>query len=380
MCRRKYLFSLNPLIGLMLTQAQIWNICLAEIELILRSNGNSLWNYDHMPRPDASVIGRNENSLMREERRYVTSKEKADYDKWLPMLTVEQRNVYQEIINAVYKNKGGMFFLYGYGGTGKTFMWNILGADIRSRGDIVLNVASSGIAALLLKGGRTAHSRFIIPIGVNEFTTCQIGAGSDTAELIKEAKLIIWDEAPMMHRHCFETLDRTFRDIMKCDKVFGGKVIVLGGDFRQILPVVTEGGRVATVLASVNSSLLWNSCKVLKLTENMRLRQGVGNQDALDLVGFSKWLLDIGDGKINEPNDGEVEIDIPEDLCITECEDPIEAIVREIYGDTYANERDPKFWKKRAILSPRNDDVDKLNQHMLARLPGINLSLFILIA
>ncbi|KAL9293978.1 putative DNA helicase Pif1 [Arabidopsis thaliana] len=80
----------------------------------------------------------------------------------------------------------------------------------------------------------------------------------------------------------------------------------------------------------------------------MRLRQCDGRQDALGLMEFSKWLLDIGDGKINEPNNGEVEIDIPEDLCITECDDPIKAIVKEIYGDTYADEKDPKFWKKRA--------------------------------
>ena len=51
------------------------------------------------------------------------------------------------------------------------------------------------------------------------------------------AKLIIWDEAPMMNRHCFEAFDRTMSDIVSletpfaADKVFGGKVVVLGGDF-----------------------------------------------------------------------------------------------------------------------------------------------------
>jgi hypothetical protein len=58
------------------------------------------------------------------------------------------------------------------------------------------------------------------------------------AELIKVSTLIIWDEAPMTHRHCFEALDRTLRDILSEKQPgnaiipFGGKLVVLGGDFR----------------------------------------------------------------------------------------------------------------------------------------------------
>ena len=62
--------------------------------------------------------------------------------------------------------QGVFFFFYGYGGTGKTFLWKTLAAGIRRKGDIVLNVAYSGIASLLMSGGRTAHSRFHIPINV----------------------------------------------------------------------------------------------------------------------------------------------------------------------------------------------------------------------
>ncbi|EOA22101.1 hypothetical protein CARUB_v10002651mg [Capsella rubella] len=299
-----------------------------------------------MPTPDDCVLNPNENRLIMDEKNYKPDEQKTEYNRLFAMLTEEQRRVYQEIIYSVNKNKGGMFFVHGFGGTGKTFLWSILGADIRSKGNIVLNVASSGIAALLLEGGRTAHSRLCIPININEYSMCSIDAESDLAELIREAKLIIWDEAPMMNRHCFETLDRTLQDIMKSNRIFGSKVVVWGDDFRQILPVIPEGGRVATVLASINSSLLWPSCK------------------------FSKWLLDIGDGKINEPNDGEVEIEIPEDLLITASEDPIHAIVHEIYGKSFAKENDPRFFKRRAILSPRNEDVDKINQYMLSQLPG----------
>ncbi|XP_010484923.1 PREDICTED: uncharacterized protein LOC104763216 [Camelina sativa] len=180
-----------------------------------------------MPKPDRSVMDNNENRLLIDERNYKRDEQVKNYHRLLRMATDEQKSVL-EIISAVNRNKGGMFFVHGFGGTGKTFLWSILGADIRSRGDIVLNVASSGIVALLMEGGRTAHSRFSIPIHVDEYTTCSIDVNSHLADLIREARLIIWDEAPMMNK--------------------------------QILPVVPEAGRVGTVLASINSSLLWNSC------------------------------------------------------------------------------------------------------------------------
>ncbi|XP_057444098.1 ATP-dependent DNA helicase RRM3-like [Lotus japonicus] len=145
-------------------------------------------------------------------------------------------------------------------------------------GMIVLNVASSGIASLLLSGGRTSHFRFCIPLQTDETTTCNIKQGSLRANLLIRAKLIIWDEAPMLNKNCFETLDKTLRDIMRQEdesnmkKPFGGKVVVLGGDFRQTLPVIPKGGRQDIVSATVNSSDLWKYWKVLKLTKNMRLR------------------------------------------------------------------------------------------------------------
>ncbi|XP_070037713.1 uncharacterized protein LOC107782420 isoform X2 [Nicotiana tabacum] len=164
-------------------------------------------------------------------------------------LTFEQKSVYDKIISAVNEDKGGLFFLYGHGGTGKTFIWKTLSSGIRSKGDIVINVASSGIASLLLPGGRTAHSRFAIPLNPTEDSTCNIKQGSPLAKLIVKAKLIIWDEAPMMHKYCFEALDQTLRDILRfkdpsnLDQPLGGKTIVLGGDFRQILLVITKGSR-----------------------------------------------------------------------------------------------------------------------------------------
>ncbi|XP_061347538.1 uncharacterized protein LOC133293039 [Gastrolobium bilobum] len=123
-----------------------------------------------------------------------------EHKRLLSSLTDEQKVVYDKIISAISVGTGGFFFLYGFGGTGKTFIWNTLSASIRSKSEIVLNVASSGIASLFLPGGRTAHSRFRIPIQITEDSTCNILQDSNIAELLAKTKLIIWDEAPMVHR------------------------------------------------------------------------------------------------------------------------------------------------------------------------------------
>lgn len=76
-------------------------------------------------------------------------------------------------------------------------------------------MASSGIASLLLPGRRTTHSRFKVTINPNEDSTCTINQGTPLVKLIVTSKLIIWDEAPMLHKYCFEALDKSMRDIMR---------------------------------------------------------------------------------------------------------------------------------------------------------------------
>jgi nitrogenase subunit NifH len=70
--------------------------------------------------------------------------------------------------------EGKLFFVYGSGGIGKTFVWTTLLSCLRGQGKIVLVVASSRIASLLLPGGRTAHSRFKILIDLHDESTCNI--------------------------------------------------------------------------------------------------------------------------------------------------------------------------------------------------------------
>ena len=91
-------------------------------------------------------------------------------------------------------------------------------------------VASSGIAAELLEGGRTAHSRLKIPIPINENSVCSISLQSADAKLLQQTSLIIWDEIMMSYVNQVDCVDRSLRDILKVDQSFGGIVMVFGGD------------------------------------------------------------------------------------------------------------------------------------------------------
>ncbi|KEH15714.1 PIF1-like helicase, partial [Medicago truncatula] len=207
---------------LQLDEDQIKSYTLAEIERLLQSHGKKFKErYPSMPRIDVAINSVGLNRLIYDELRYNKDSLKEEHDRLMSTMTTEQKR--------------------------KTFIWRAMSSALRSKGQIVLTVASSGIAALLIPGGRTTHSRFHIPFIVDECSTCKIEPLSPLGQLILRARLIIWDEAPMMHIHCFEVVDRSFRDVCKeinngrMNIPFGGKVFVLGGDFRQILPVIPKG-------------------------------------------------------------------------------------------------------------------------------------------
>jgi hypothetical protein len=155
-------------------------------------------------------------------------------------------------------DQGGVFFLDGPGGSGKTFVYNVLLASVCNEGHVALVVASSGIVALLLQGGRTSHSAFKIPIDVHRDSLCNVNTNFDTTELIRAAKLIVWDEAPAQHRYCAEVVDHTFQNLLQqAESPFGRKVIVFGGDFCQCPPVVARGSRPTIVGPTLKRSVLW---------------------------------------------------------------------------------------------------------------------------
>ncbi|XP_012704476.1 ATP-dependent DNA helicase PIF2 [Setaria italica] len=220
-------------------------------------------------------------------------------------LNEEQRAAYEEIMSKVDTEQGDLFFVDGPGGTGKTFLYRALLGTLRNQNKLAIATTTFGVAASIMPGGRTAHSRFKIPLtfedGCFSFTK-----ESGTAKLLQQASLIIWDKASMAKRQAMEALDNSLRDIMgRQDLSFGGKTVVFGGDFRQVLPIVRKGSRAQIVDATLRRSYLWESMHHLKLVRNMRAQSD---------PWFAEYLLRIGGG--TEEVNGDGDVCLPDDICV----------------------------------------------------------------
>ena len=204
----------------------------------------------------------------------------------LPLLDNEQRFAFSSMLTAAVHHSPYSFFLQGAAGVGKTFVYNTLCFAARSRHLEVLCVASFGIAALLLPGGRTAHSSLKIPLHIDEASTCSISKCSRLARSLAALDLLIWDECSMQNRFAFKAVDRTLRDIRENDSLFGGITTILGGDFLQTLPVMPRGSKSDILDAMLLSSPLWSfiAPHFLRLERNMRVGSDPVEQ------GFARWL------------------------------------------------------------------------------------------
>lgn len=280
-------------------------------------------------------------------------------------LNDDQQNAYRTIMNRVENDIGGIIFLDAPGGTGKTFLLNLILAELRSTKNIAIAVASSGIAATLLSGGRTAHSTFKLPLNVyqNDNPTCNISKKSGMAQVMKIAKIIIWDELPMAHKFHIEALDRTLRDFKSNNYVMGNTLLVLAGDFRQTLPVIPRGTPADEINACLKSSYLWKYVKSIQLKTNMRVQLLKDSSATI----FAKQLLDLGEGK--HQNDKITnEIQFPQNFC-QKCTSP-KQLIEKVFPNITQNYKNHDWLNERAILAPRNDDVTKLNHQILNSIPG----------
>ncbi|XP_071713310.1 uncharacterized protein [Rutidosis leptorrhynchoides] len=207
------------------------DLTLQEIERLLQRNGSSLRSFSSMPVPSYNIRNISENHLIIDELSYDKSTLEVEHSHFITKLTTEQKDAYHKIIKSVEEGMGAVFFLYGYGGTGKTFLWKTLTAALRSQGEIVLNVATSGIAALLLSG-------------------------------------------------------------------------------------------------------------------------------------------DIGNGNVGESEEGVFDIEVPEDLLITDFVDPIGSMISTVYPEYLLNLSNPQYYQQRAILAPTHEVVDIINDRMMHCLEG----------
>ena len=322
-----------------------------------------------------------EEPLIRDELNFDIEILKAEVEETVHKFTATQQHIFQTIMTAVMQNKNLLMFISACGGCGKTFLLNALlkAVHILDNGSVATAMASTGIAAQLLHLGRTFHSRLKAPLHPHEKSTLNITAQSSLARLLQRARLLLVDEATLLHRFQLEALDRTLRDLMNQQNIpFGGKIIILAGDFRQCLPVIPGANRSDIVNACINHSPLWNKFQVQSLTENMRVR---ASGDPI-LEHFANWTLSLGDGTIN---DQQGRIIIPKENLFqinpntqNNKENELRSLVEfceQIFPNMVENVLDPKWLEGRAVLAPTNKEVDEINDLMESKMPGISTKL-----
>jgi hypothetical protein len=251
------------------------------MEQLLEAQGGKTLEDFELPIP-AQLAAPRDAAVSEERARNNVMRQAQQLARDVPLLNQHHRSIYDNVIDAVHDPRlvDKTFFVDGLGGAGKTFLYGCLLNRVRCTNDIALSMASSGIVALLLEGGCTAHSHFKIPItGLCGSSACYVPLNNPQAALIRTTCLIVWDEAPMAHKHVFEAMNRMLQHVMGVvdptlkDMLFGGKVVVMGGDFRQILPVVPRGTRGQIVHASLKrSAVLWHVLKCVSCMKTCMFR------------------------------------------------------------------------------------------------------------
>ena len=191
-----------------------------------------------LPEPDVSLETNKGQTIISEELNFDKDKQRGLANKALDLMNKEQEEFFHVVIDAINANEGGLFFLDAPGGTGKTFVLNALLSSVRSGGCIAVGTAISAVASKLLANGSTVHSKLKVPIQIKENSFCSFSKNDATGKLLMQTKLIIIDEVSMGHKHVYEAIDRTLKELTNIDKPLGNITVVFAGDWRQCLPII----------------------------------------------------------------------------------------------------------------------------------------------
>ena len=361
-----------------------------------------------IPEPPAALLT---DELQKEVRSYPRFSY-TDIQHNIDLLNDDQRAAFDQVVGAVHDAESGatpdgatpdgaptVFFLNGPGGVGKTFVYKTLLQHVRHRTDddvrnvwhVALATASNGLPAQLLPGGKTAHRAFRLPV-TDDFRSkplvCNVSKDSQHAEVLRRAKLIVWDEATASHRANVDAVDRMLRDVTGVDRLFGGKVVVLGGDFKQCLPVVKHAGgltkRQAQVDAAARKWQHWDDVRLLHLRKNMRVEQCLqnGNQERARLLdAWARWLCQLGDGTLPLDEKGRLRVPdggpasrLPFDVLFRSKaeskEDRELEFFERMYGPVKGLQGDARdaFLRDTAVLVAKNVNADRINDVLMESL------------
>ena len=211
---------------------------------------------------------------------------------------------------------------------------------------------------------------------VHQGSTTTIKPNSLYAQELRETDVFIVDEISMVDNNALRLIDRMLKEFMNNKLPFGGKIFIIGGDFRQCLPVERRGSKAMQISKSVRKSPLWKHFKgnVFHLTGNKRVEEG--QQE------FADFILKMGDGIL--PTDENGYIDIPSEHIVkpqvvkakygkTEASraDKVDAarkqLIKEVFGP-YIDSGDFGKMATRMILTPHNESMLEINNKIIDQL------------
>lgn len=284
-------------------------------------------------------------------------------------LNPEQLIIYNQVIQSVEEARTSgpvsrMFFIDGPGGSGKTFLYNAIIATLHNRNIRYKAAAHTGIAATLLHRGRTLHSTFKLPVPLNDRSNCNISKNSPAGQDIANTELFIFDEASMIPNSATDAISRLLQDLCNAKDVpFGGKVVLYGGDFRQVLPVLPHASKAAVVENCLKRHRYWNIFKKFNLTNNMRAHRNER--------GFANFLLEVGEGR--QERNGL--LDVPDDSMIINRNWMTGSHATDISDAVFPNPSEQQ--NNCAILTPKNDTSLDINEAILAKITNQELKTYL---
>uniref|UniRef100_A0A0G4F0L8 ATP-dependent DNA helicase n=1 Tax=Chromera velia CCMP2878 TaxID=1169474 RepID=A0A0G4F0L8_9ALVE len=230
------------------------------------------------------------------------------------------------------------------------------------QGTPALAVASTGIAATLLPLASTAHAAFGVPLKIEKDSVCAPSKNSAAAQIVRQCRLIVWDEVTMSHKYIIAAVKRWLEDVCGGDE-WGGKVIVFSGDWQQCLPVIPKAPRATIVASTMKKWEHWRPIQVRQLTQNMRVQRLIAQgRDPARQQAWADLLRRVGRGR-----DGDTVTLAPSTRSTASDTD---GFIKEIFGDISSGNIPPETIASRAILAPRNEDVNEVNKTAIDMFPG----------
>uniref|UniRef100_A0A1B0DFJ6 ATP-dependent DNA helicase n=1 Tax=Phlebotomus papatasi TaxID=29031 RepID=A0A1B0DFJ6_PHLPP len=361
--------------------AELW--ALADVQAIIEANGGGNYksfcnNWPNMPRIPNALI---------EQYRHRHSNDAFNCNNIDPTiartlfqqhslsLNREQQGVFNDIIYALSLRRElnnasindnthrNCFYIDGSGGTGKTYLYETIYYYCLSQNIKCIITAATGIAASLLPSGRTCHSTFKLPLILDETTESDIKSCNDpNGRIIYDADIFLIDECSMIDTYALNAIDRLLRRLHGIDLPFGNKIVVCGGDFRQILPIVniyhtTDCERADTVARCIINCHLWDNFKKFTLIQNQRILN--------DGYNFAQEALKIGEGLTTNTHSL---YEFPQEFKLV---DTLDTLIDNVYckdGSLIPSPPNSDEYNNSAILCATNNDCKFVNSRILDRL------------